>query len=84
MGTQTEIEIYPSKVCTFIDDKEQIIPYSLYEEYKNKPIGTRTYASAGAPGIGHIIHEITRIDEKGIYGIVIEDTMQIPDGDFYF
>lgn len=39
-------------------------------------VGDSVYASAAAPGSGHIIYQITRIDEQGrAWGIVIEDTM---------
>jgi len=76
-----EVQIYPKYV--WADNAEGKKLYSLYTEYSKKPIGTRTYAEAGAPGIGHVIHEITRIDENGIYGILIENTMRVPDLDYY-
>jgi hypothetical protein len=69
--------IYPRYV--WADNAEGKKEYDIYHQYKDKPIGTRTYADAGAPGVGHIIHEITHIDATGIYGFVVENTMRMMD-----
>lgn len=46
-------------------------------------LGSRRTHHAGAPGVGHVTYAITRIDEEGAWGIEIENTMEIPDADFY-
>lgn len=69
--------VYPPKV--WADNSEGSKPYELYEKHKNDPVGTILVAFAGAPGIGRISHMITRVDKTGVYGVMIENTMQMLD-----
>lgn len=39
-------------------------------------IGQKIRTFAGAPGIGHTDYQITRINRRGVWGIVIENTMR--------
>ena len=63
--------IYPPTVGDGIGNK---IPY---ESYTNAKVGQICTVWAGAPGTGKIVHKITRKDETGVYGIVIENTMRM-------
>jgi len=49
-----------------------------YDEYygKYKP-GMYHKSWAGAPGIGHVLHVVTRNDESGLWGRQIENTIRI-------
>jgi hypothetical protein len=42
-------------------------------------VGKRCKAFAGAPGVGHHTWEVTRVDEKGIWGRTIENTIRVMD-----
>lgn len=49
----------------------------VYEEYtRTRKVGDVVRAYAGAPGTGHVDHRITRIDDTGVYGVVVEDTIR--------
>jgi len=39
-------------------------------------VGNRITESSAAPGIGSITWEVTRIDERGIWGIVVENSIR--------
>lgn len=53
------------------------VPYDLYiDAVQNKKVGDKTFATAGGPGVGHVIHQITRIDKTGVYAIEIENTIR--------
>ena len=54
--------------------EEQVIAHR--DTYPDKNVGDTTYASYGSFATGHITHKITRIDDKFIYGYVLEDTMR--------
>lgn len=82
--------IYPPKVWSHNTPKAQEtgepeeIDYDLYLEAKaNSKPGDRLTAYAGAPGVGHITREITRIDDTGVYGIVIENTIWVPGPEYF-
>lgn len=52
-------------------------PYECYlHTVATKKVGDTLCAYAGAPGTGRVVHRITRIDETGVYGIVIENTIR--------
>lgn len=62
----------------------ECIPYECYvNAVRNNKVGDVVRAWAGAPGVGHITHRITRIDETGVYAIEIENTISVPDDDYY-
>lgn len=53
------------------------VPYDCYlHAVECRKVGDRLTAYAGAPGTGHVTHVITRIDEKGVWGIEVENTMR--------
>jgi len=51
---------------------------------KGKNVGDKVFCFAGAPGVGHIIYQITRFDEQGnAYAVVIEDTIWVPEPEYF-
>lgn len=48
--------------------KQTIFPSKVGENYQ---------ISVGAPGIGYIKYKITKIDKKGMWGVIIENTVRI-------
>lgn len=52
-----------------VDNKPQ------YDKYK---AGDNITFDAGAPGIGKVTYKITRIDNKGVWGIEISNTIRVP------
>lgn len=84
----TEVLVYPPKVWSYNwpdgDPRHGKVgrykPYDCYEKAvaENAP-GDILVAYAAAPGTGHVKHRITRIDETGVYGVEIENTMRILD-----
>lgn len=80
-----EVCIYPSQVLSYNwpeGDKRhgklgRIIDNDCYlNAVKKRKVGDTTYAFAGAPGTGRIVHRITRIDAEGVYGVEIENTIR--------
>lgn len=72
--------IYPRYVTKFDEhDKSHDSSCDLYEEHKNKPIGTKCVSYADAPGIGKTVEVITKITKEGIYGILIINTIRTMD-----
>ena len=82
--------IYPPTVWSYnhLDENGQAlpghgeicreIPYDCYlDAVKNRKVGDTIAAFAGGPGVGRIVHKITPIDETGVYGVCIENTMRI-------
>lgn len=49
------------------------IPCSFYGMYE---VGDITFSDAAAPGTGRIVHRVTRKDETGLYGVVVENTIR--------
>jgi len=47
------------------------------EHYRNLLAGDTCRHDVAAPGYGHITYRITRTDEQGAWGIVIENTVRI-------
>lgn len=47
----------------------------------DKKVGDNLFCQAGAPGVGHVIYKITRIDENWVHGFVIENTVRVLDPD---
>lgn len=58
-------------------DEGQMVPYALYDEVmRNRHVGDELTFYAGAPGTGSITHRITRMDETGVYGVVVSNTIR--------
>lgn len=51
----------------------RMVPNELYEQ---AVVGKAECIWAGAPGTGRILYLITRKDERGAWGIVLEDTIR--------
>lgn len=69
-----EEQIYPPKV---FNAEGREIEYDLYNTTKaHKKIGDILMHWAGAPGTGYVKYQITRIDDTGVYGIEIENTIR--------
>jgi hypothetical protein len=49
---------------------------SFYQAVRNYVVGGTVTQHAGAPGIGSVTYEITRIDQTGVYGKEIENTIR--------
>jgi len=78
MTTKEIYQIYPSTITSFDGDTRKKVPYTMYlDALENKKVGDEIYSSVGAPGIGHTIEVITKIDETGVYGYLKEDTTRI-------
>lgn len=53
------------------------ISYSLYHDaMKHRSVGDVIRSFASAPGTGYIDQKITRMDDTGVYGYVIEDNVR--------
>lgn len=85
-----EILIYPPKVFSrntpraHETGEAEEVEYDIYKEtVRTKQVGGILLHTAGAPGVGHVKYQITRIDETGVYGIEVENTIWVPDGDYY-
>lgn len=53
------------------------VPYDLYVQTRaTKEVGDTIVHEAGAPGRGHIVYRITRMDTIGVYGVVVENTIR--------
>lgn len=81
LGDVPEAEqlIYPPTVYAWHDGATEAReePYDLYHDtVKNKRVGSRLVHEYAAPGRGYISYEITRIDETGVYGRVLENTLR--------
>lgn len=73
----TEVLIYPPKVYHYENGKPVEVDYKLFTESRwSKKAGDKIVSFAAAPGCGRIVHQITRIDDTGIYGIEIENTIR--------
>ena len=80
LWVEVERCVYPPKVY----QGQQEVDYECYlHARETKKVGDTLFASAGAPGVGHRIDRITRIDETGVYGVEVENTIWVPEGDFY-
>jgi hypothetical protein len=69
--------IYGAKVTQYIDDVPHIVDNELcYQDHRGvkRAVGDITCCWYSAPGTGHRIDRITRIDEEGVWGVCIEDT----------
>ena len=52
-------------------------PYKIYNEYmQTKKVDDIIRSHAAAPGYGYTDHRITRMDNTGIYGVKLADTIQ--------
>ena len=67
--------LYPP---TVYDGEGNEKSYDIYHTVMNtKRVGDTVSSSAAAPGMGGTVHRITRMDDTGVYGIKIEDSVQI-------
>lgn len=69
--------IHPAKVYRHEDEEAKEIPNPCYEQAKqSRSIGDEICIHVSAPGTGHILYSITHIDEHGIYGVIVENTVR--------
>lgn len=47
------------------------------EDVGDKKLGDVLAMAVGAPGIGTVTYKITRIDDEGVYGYLLEDNSRI-------
>lgn len=47
------------------------------DEWRNLKVGDDVFCQAGAPGCGHCIYRITRIENGNIYAVVTENTIRV-------
>lgn len=52
-------------------------PIDYSSEIKRYKVGDYFVSHAGAPGIGKSVHKITKIDQKGVWGTVVSNTIRI-------
>ncbi len=53
------------------------IEYSIYQDaMKNRSVGDVIRHHAAAPGVGHVDYRLIRLDETGVYGEEIENTIR--------
>lgn len=81
MKTKEELKEVKEKLVVsrksymFINSTDSIpIEIDNSEEIDILQIGQTVTHWVGAPGCGRLVYKITRIDEKGAWGICIEDT----------
>lgn len=67
--------LYPP---TVYDGEGNEHPYDIYHTIMNtKKVGDTVSSSAAAPGMGVTVDRITRMDDTGVYGVQIKNTVQI-------
>lgn len=44
--------------------------------YRNYAVGDIVTHFVAAPGTGRVVYRVTRIDDKGAWGVVVEDTVR--------
>lgn len=72
--SRKEVRIYPPFVYT---GKNKRVRYELYDEaVKKNKVGDLVTHFASAPGVGKITYEISKIDETGVYGRVLFDSIR--------
>jgi len=50
---------------------------------KEAEVGSSIVHFAGAPATGRIVYEVTKIENGEIYGVVRENTVEVPELPFY-
>ena len=79
-----EILVYPPTVHSYNwpdgDVRHGVVcrevPYECYLDLVGRQLPHRVCAWAGGPGTNRIIHEITRVDDTGAWGWVVENTIR--------
>ncbi len=67
--------LYPP---TVYDGEGNEHPYDIYYDVMaNKKVGDTVSSEAAAPGYGGTVDRITRMDDTGVYGVQIKNTVQI-------
>ena len=56
-------------------EKEKM--FGRVESWPVVKIGDDIYCQAGAPGCGHCVYHITRIENGNIYAVITEDTIRV-------
>lgn len=86
---EVEERVYPPRVWSRNTEKAQAtgeaeeIDYECYLDARaNKKVAYLLVGHAGAPGIGRVVHRITRMDDTGVYGVEIENTIRVMDGPY--
>ena len=65
---------YPSILDPNVSMEEEVSNDQYILAMQNYKIGDKVRLFVSAPGIGHYDYQITRMDETGIWGIVVEST----------
>ncbi len=72
-----EVLIYPPRVFAYgpvKDGTKTVVDYDKYMETRNQRIvGDYLEHFCNPPGLGKIVYRITRMDETGVYGFVVEN-----------
>lgn len=69
--------IYSPTVYRHTGESFEEVPCESYlDAVANKKVGDVITIHAGAPGCGYVKYRITSIDDEGVCGIVIEDTVR--------
>ncbi len=66
-------------MCYLMKRSKKIEVILQTEDIGKLTVGDNLLVQNGAPGIGHILYKITQIDEKFVYGFILEDTTRILD-----
>lgn len=74
MTNNKEQELIPKYVYT--GDGKRVIS-SVYEEWSKCQPGEEVCVSAAAPGTGRTVYRITRVTDKAVFGVIIDDTVRI-------
>ena len=74
----TEKLIYPMRCIRYEGDISVEVPYELYLiTMRENKVGDKLVHYAGAPGSGKQVLEITRMDDTGVYGKEISNTIRV-------
>jgi hypothetical protein len=79
----SEVLLYGPEVLTYNDPEHPdgiVVPSEMYEDAMyNHKVGDIVRHEVGAPGIGYVKYRITRMDETGIYAVVVKSTAREPN-----
>jgi len=72
-------DIYGDDPCGDEEEMEiaQEVVFGRVESSPDKKVGDDVWCSAAAPGCGHCVYHITRIEDGIIYAVVTEDNMRV-------
>ena len=70
--------IFPRHVYTFRPaGSDNRVEVDRSDEVALYAVGDTLTAWAGAPGVGRIVYRVTKVDDAGLWGVVVENTIRV-------